>query len=224
MNIFLSYASEHRETAERICLKLVGAGHEVFFDRLNLQPGHAFDTTIKGEVDRCDLFLFLLAPESIERGSYALTEVDLVQRKWPNPEGRVLVVDLGLVGDQRVPPYLTANILLQPKGDPATEALFAVERMVESMTSPGRAQTSPATHATSVGKGTPGVRRWLLPAAVAVAALIAVSILVQVTRQPAPPSIQATGGLAAGSGITVGGDVNIGGGGAGADSKDTDEP
>ncbi len=156
MNIFLSYASEHREIAERICLKLINAGHDVFFDRHDLQPGHSFDLKIKDEVARCDLFVFLLTPESIEPGSYALTEVDLAQRKWLNPEGRVLVVDLGMLQGQTVPPYLRANIHLSPKGDPATETLFAVENMVKRQ--PPEQVTIPVTP----GSGTPDHRRWML--------------------------------------------------------------
>lgn len=129
MKIFLSYASEHRDIAECICIKLVNAGHDVFFDRQNLQPGLPFDLKIKSEIQACDLFVFLLSRESIEPGSYTLTELDLAQRKWPNPEGRVLVVDQGNLEGQGIPPYLRANTLLTRKGDLATETLFAVQEM-----------------------------------------------------------------------------------------------
>ncbi len=204
MNIFLSYASEHREIAERICLKLINAGHDVFFDRHDLQPGHSFDLKIKDEVERCDLFVFLLTPESIEPGSYALTEVDLAQRKWLNPEGRVLVVDLGMLQGQTVPPYLRANIHLSPKGDPATETLFAVENIAKRQ--PPERVTKPVTP----GSGTPDHRRWMLSAAVALLVVIGLSAVFYITQRPSTQVLQVVNGMAAGGGVTVGGDVDIG--------------
>lgn len=216
MKIFLSYASEHREIAERICLKLINAGHDVFFDRHDLQPGHSFDLKIKDEVERCDLFVFLLTPESIEPGSYALTEVDLAQRKWLNPEGRVLVVDLGMLQVQTVPPYLRANIHLSPKGDPATETLFAVENMAKRQPS----ETATKQVAPPVG-GTHDYQRWMLPATVALLVVIGLSAAFYITQRPSTQVVTAVSGMAAGDGITVGGDVNIGKRTA---SKDKEKP
>lgn len=216
MNIFLSYASEHREIAERIHLKLVNAGHEVFYDRQNLRPGHSFDLKIKEEIERCDLFVFLLTPESIEPGSYALTEVDLAQRKWLNPEGRVLVVDLGLHQGQSIPPYLRANILLSPKGDPASETLFAVENLGKQRSFQSAAETS-----APVG-GTPDYRRWLLPATLAIAALIGLWTVFHMVLKPSTQVIQAVNGMAAGGGISVGGDVNIDKGADDVSTKDSE--
>ena len=85
MRIFLSYASEHRRQAEGIAIRLRQDGHEVFFDRQTLEPGKEYDRTIRREIDDCELFVFLISPESVARGSYALTERDMAQRRWPNP-------------------------------------------------------------------------------------------------------------------------------------------
>lgn len=38
MNIFISYASEHRSVADSINVKLRGEGHTVFFDKDDLPP------------------------------------------------------------------------------------------------------------------------------------------------------------------------------------------
>jgi len=38
MNIFLSYASEDRDTAQAVALALRAQGHDVFFDREDLAP------------------------------------------------------------------------------------------------------------------------------------------------------------------------------------------
>jgi hypothetical protein len=192
MKIFVSYASEHRELAERVYLKLTNQGHEVFFDRRDLQPGLSFDIRIRDEIERCDLFVFLLARESIEPGAYALTEVELVRRKWPDPEGRVLVVDLGNLQGQGVPPYLRANILLAPTGDPATETLFAVQGMVDRLRTARREGAAPRARDWGVSP------RWLLPVGVA-------SLLAIVALGPRHQSVQAVNGS-----VAAGGSVKIG--------------
>ena len=202
MKIFLSYASEYRELAESIHLKLLNAGHEVFFDQQKLQPGLAYDLKIKDAIQRCDLFVFLLAPESIEPGSYALTEVGLVQRKWPNPEGRVLVVDLGNLAGRTVPPYLRSNILLSPKGDPATETLFAVQAMAEG------SRVSPHEPSSLLRLARGGPRR-MVSAAFAVVVVVGLWVVYQAMDRDEVKSVTAIGGVAAGQSISVGGNINI---------------
>jgi hypothetical protein len=41
--VFLSYASEDAQAAQRICAKLRAAGVEVWFDQSELQGGDAWD-------------------------------------------------------------------------------------------------------------------------------------------------------------------------------------
>ena len=75
MKIFLSYASEDRPQAEEIQLALAGAGHEVFFDRESLPAGGDYHARIKASVDDAELFVFLISPDSVAGGGYALTEM-----------------------------------------------------------------------------------------------------------------------------------------------------
>ncbi len=77
MKIFLSYASEDRALAEDIQLALAGAGHEVFFDRQSLPAGGDYHQRIRAAVNGTDLFVFLISPDSIDAGGYALTETGL---------------------------------------------------------------------------------------------------------------------------------------------------
>lgn len=200
MKIFVSYASEQRAIAERIYLKLVGAGHDVFFDRQDLPPGHSFDERIRESIDACDLFVFLLTPSSIEPGSYALTELELARRKWPHPKGRVLAVHLGNLEDRAIPNYLRANIYLSPTGDAASETLFAVQRMVEQLKRPTEAEAMKSLfHGRLRGP-------WLAPAILSLVALFLVSAVYLASRGP---DVSATQGVAAGGNISVGGSINV---------------
>ena len=200
MKIFVSYASEQREIAERIYLKLVSAGHDVFFDRQDLPPGHPFDEKIKENIEACDLFVFLLTPDSIETGSYALTELELARRKWPNPEGRVLTVNLGNLEGREIPNYLRANIYLSPTGDPASETLFTLQRMGERLRRPTLAEVvKDLFHGRMTG-------RWLVPAVLAIAVVFVLSAVYLGSQGP---DIAANQGMAAGRDIIVGGNVNV---------------
>jgi hypothetical protein len=130
------------------------------------------------------------------------TEVGLVQEKWPDPEGRILVVDLGLPAGATIPPYLRANIYLSPMGDPATETLFTVQKMAKR-----RSPTPPSGTASAA-------RRWVRPAALALAVIGATLVLAQMLGRSGPQVVQAVNGIAAGQEIKVGGAVNINKGGA----------
>ncbi len=54
MKIFLSYASEHRATAERINLALNSEGHDVFFDRADLPVAQGYDARIRRAIQASD--------------------------------------------------------------------------------------------------------------------------------------------------------------------------
>ena len=93
MRIFISYSSKHREICERLQLALEAGGrHEVFVDRSELLPGQPFDEKIRQGLLGCDLLLFLVSPESVAPGSYALAELEIAKTRWRHPGGRVLPV------------------------------------------------------------------------------------------------------------------------------------
>lgn len=129
MRIFLSYASEHHRQAEGIAIRLRQDGHDVFFDRQRLEPGKEYDRTIRTEIDACELFVFLISPESVARGSYALTELDMAQRRWPNPSGRLLPVMVSETPLDNVPSYATSVTILQPHGNAVAEVAAEVEKL-----------------------------------------------------------------------------------------------
>ncbi|HVO25286.1 MAG TPA: toll/interleukin-1 receptor domain-containing protein [Candidatus Margulisiibacteriota bacterium] len=127
MRVFLSYSSAERPIAERIVLALRGAGHAVFFDRSELPPGESYDSRIQHAIESCEFFIFLISPESVSKGSYALTELGMAERKWDHPQGRVLPVMACPTALETVPAFLLAVTILDPKGDAAAEVTAAVD-------------------------------------------------------------------------------------------------
>jgi len=126
MQIFLSYASVDRELADEIHLAMLGAGHKVFFDKESLPPGGDYQTKIRKAVADSDFFVFLISPESVKKGSFALTELGYARNKWKHPKGRVLPVMLRTIPCANIPMYLKAVTVLEPEGNVAAEVTEAI--------------------------------------------------------------------------------------------------
>jgi hypothetical protein len=129
MDIFISYSSKYRDLCERLQLALDAEGHHCFVDRTELEPGQPFDAELREAIADCDVFIFLVSPESVAAGSYALAELNLAQQRWRHPRGRVLPVVVAPTPLASIPPYLKAVTLLQPQGELVAETLAAVTRM-----------------------------------------------------------------------------------------------
>lgn len=129
--VFLSYAHEQRPIAEAISLSLSVREHDVFFDHRTLQPGLEYDAAIQKAVEQCDLFVFLISPESLTEGGYALTELNFAKNRWRNPSGKILPVMASPTLDSRIDPYLRAVTILYPQGNVAAEVAARVTVLLE---------------------------------------------------------------------------------------------
>ena len=121
MTVFLSYAHEQRSIAEEISLALSTRGCDVFFDRYTLQPGLEYGEAIQKAVQTCDLFVFLISPDALRDGKYALTELGFAKKRWKNPSGKILPVMARPTLDSRIDLYLRAVTILYPQGNVAAE-------------------------------------------------------------------------------------------------------
>jgi TolB-like protein/tetratricopeptide (TPR) repeat protein len=65
--VFLSYASQDAEAAQRICAALRGAGVEVWFDQSELRGGDAWDRQIRERIHDCRLFIALISAHTEAR-------------------------------------------------------------------------------------------------------------------------------------------------------------
>jgi TolB-like protein/tetratricopeptide (TPR) repeat protein len=65
--VFLSYASEDAEAAERICEALRAASIEVWFDRSELRGGDDWNQSIRKQIKTCALFIPVISRNTHER-------------------------------------------------------------------------------------------------------------------------------------------------------------
>jgi TolB-like protein/Flp pilus assembly protein TadD len=65
--VFISYASEDAEAAQRICEALGAAGIEVWFDKSELRGGDAWDQSIRKQIKTCALFLPIISRTTHDR-------------------------------------------------------------------------------------------------------------------------------------------------------------
>jgi TolB-like protein len=65
--VFLSYAAEDSEAAQRLCAKLRGAGVEVWFDQSELRGGDVWDQKIRREIRDCALFIPIISAHTQAR-------------------------------------------------------------------------------------------------------------------------------------------------------------
>jgi len=96
--VFLSYASQDREAAHRICEALRAAGIEVFLDQSELRGGDAWDQRIRREIHDCALFMPLISANTASRHEgYFRLEWDLAdQRTHMIARNRVFIVPVCL--------------------------------------------------------------------------------------------------------------------------------
>lgn len=129
MNLFISYSSAFRDLCERLRLALEAEGHSVWVDRAELKEGEPYHAALRDGIAHADALIFLVSPQSVAPGCYALTELDLAQRRWRRPGGHVLPVVVAPTPIGDIPAYLRALTLLQPRGDVVGETVAAVARL-----------------------------------------------------------------------------------------------
>ena len=65
--VFLSYASQDAEAAQRLCNALRAAGIEVWFDQSELRGGDVWDQKIRREIHDCALFIPVISANTASR-------------------------------------------------------------------------------------------------------------------------------------------------------------
>ena len=73
--IFLSYAREDQDIAEKINKDLSSAGLHVWFDKESLLPGQKWKVEIKRAIRECRYFIALLSSKSLSKRGYVQKEV-----------------------------------------------------------------------------------------------------------------------------------------------------
>jgi TolB-like protein/Flp pilus assembly protein TadD len=80
--VFLSYASQDAEAANRICEALRASGIEVWFDQSELRGGDVWDQKIRREIHHCALFIPVISANTASRHEgYFRLEWDLADQR-----------------------------------------------------------------------------------------------------------------------------------------------
>jgi TIR domain-containing protein len=135
VRVFISYASEDRSIAEQVHYALVAAGHDTFFDRSDIDGGAGYHQVILDRIQGSDAMVFLVTSHSVAPGKYTLTELRHAEERWRHPQGRVLGVRADEVPVDRIPAFLRAGSVLEPRGNVAAEVAAAVARLPGLQTS-----------------------------------------------------------------------------------------
>ena len=135
--VFLSYASEDAEAAERIATALRAAGVEVWFDKSELRGGDAWDRQIRGQIRDCALFVPIISVNTQARQEgYFRLEWDLAdQRTHLMGRNRAFVIPLCMDAtperEADVPDsFLAVQWTRLPAGAPPAAFVERVQRQV----------------------------------------------------------------------------------------------
>jgi TolB-like protein/Tfp pilus assembly protein PilF len=171
--VFLSYASEDMEAAERIADALRAAGIEVWFDRNALRGGDEWDRKIRREIKDCALFVPIVSASSEARHEgYFRLEWDLAdQRSHMIARGRPFIVPVSLdetrAEDAGVPDsFQRVQWTLLPGGATRGEFIERIARLLSAsqvrapaanaaLAGPGAASPAPAGQASRASSPPP---------------------------------------------------------------------
>jgi TolB-like protein/Tfp pilus assembly protein PilF len=197
--VFLSYASQDADPAQRLCDSLRAAGIEVWFDRRALAGGDAWDGKIRGQISTCALFIPIISANTQARleGYFRLEWKLAAQRTHAMAEAKPfllpVVIDATRDADAHVPAEFKAVQWTRLPAGETTEAFCA---RVKKLLGAEVAQASPPADPPHAGE-TPALRPnpdrsiitfvWPAAALVAIGATIFLwQRLAQVTPSPKP--------------------------------------
>ena len=100
--VFLSYASQDAEAAQKICEALRGAGIEVWFDQSELRGGDAWDRSIRQQIRECRLFVPVISAQTdARREGYFRREWKLAVERTHDMSERVAFLVPVVIDDTR---------------------------------------------------------------------------------------------------------------------------
>ena len=206
--VFLSYASQDAQAAQRICDALRAAGIEVWFDQSELTGGDAWDQKIRREIHDCALFVPVISATTASRHEgYFRLEWDLAdQRSHMMARNRVFIVPVCLDATPDaaadVPEsFRRAQWTRLPAGETPAAFVDRVRRLLSSETSAPVGSTARAVSGAvpGVDAQAPASRRPTRALPVAAAAVLVVAVAyfaVDKLRIPpralSPPTVPAT--------------------------------
>jgi TolB-like protein/Tfp pilus assembly protein PilF len=157
--VFLSYASQDAQAAQKICGALRAAGIEVWFDQSELRGGDAWDHSIRRQIRNCALFIPVISSNTHARdeGYFRLEWKLAVDRSDLMSANRAFLLPVVIDGtrddDEQVPDrFRDVQWTRLPGGETPPSFVERVERLLV----PANAATAPRHDATDIrSAGTP---------------------------------------------------------------------
>jgi TolB-like protein len=192
--VFLSYASQDAEAAQRICEALRSAGVEVWFDQSELRGGDAWDQSIRKQIKTCALFVPIISKHTHERaeGYFRLEWKLAVDRSHLITSHRAfllpVVIDKTSEDEEHVPDkFREVQWTRLPGGETPPEFVKRIHQLLSGESDHPRPGTwlPPAVLMRKSSRSKPA---WL--AVTVVLAAVAAYLLVEKpwTTRPAPPA------------------------------------
>ena len=160
--VFLSYASQDAEAAEKISGALRAGGIEVWFDKSELRGGDAWDRQIRQQIHECRLFIAVISArtEARDEGYFRREWRLAVERAGDMAEDKAFVVPVVIDGTSersaRVPnPFKHVQWTRLPSG--VTSPTF-VARIAALLGAPAPVATTTGPSSRAVASGPVGTR------------------------------------------------------------------
>jgi hypothetical protein len=108
--VFISYAREDKEFAERLYQDLIAAGVEAWLDIKSIEPGRLWKKEIKKGIENSKYFLALFSRNSVSKRGYVQKEVKEALEVFETfPENEIFLIPIRL--DECIPTYDKINEL-----------------------------------------------------------------------------------------------------------------
>jgi TolB-like protein/Tfp pilus assembly protein PilF len=184
--VFLSYASQDAEAAQRICEALRAGGIEVWFDKSELRGGDAWDRSIRQQIHDCALLVPIISQQTRERlEGYFRREWKLaIDRTHDMAENKAFLIPVVIDGTAEREPSVPEKFReLQwtrlPAGETPSAFVERVQRLLsgEMAPLPDRSPGSAVASRALAPRGLIRRRTEVLYGAIAAAVLLALGYL-----------------------------------------------
>jgi TolB-like protein/Tfp pilus assembly protein PilF len=197
--VFLSYATEDAEAAQRICAALRAASIEVWFDQSELRGGDAWDAAIRNQIKACALFVPLISMHSRARveGYFRLEWKLAVDRSHLMAAEKPFLVPVVIDGineaDARVPDrFREVQWMRLPDGEAPPEFVQRIRRLLVPVEDPfdspaprrGTMRQSPASSSGAATGRSPPRRQPAYALFMATALLLGALVYIGLNKAP----------------------------------------
>ncbi len=205
--VFLSYASQDSEAAQRICDELRAAGIEVWFDQSELRGGDVWDQMIRKQIKACALFIPVISRRTHERreGYFRLEWKLAADRSNLMSATRAfivpVVIDATREDDEEIPEKIReVHWTRLPNGETPAAFVEHIQRLLsgETHSAPDLARSASSAIASAAPAARGVIRRRLrvVYMAIAAAVLLAVGYFALERLNRSKPSVPGAASIA----------------------------